>query len=158
MIAIRPATARDAAALDVMVRELAAIENSLEHVAATAETWTTLLSLPEVAVLVAEDDGEPVGFASTVRRLHLWSGREILGLDDLYVRDGHRDRGIGSQLMAAVARLADRENLLVTWGARLDNRNAHRFYEHLGAILNTKVVASWEPPAYRRHLQEVAYV
>jgi len=158
MVTIRPATPLDAPSLDTMVRELAACEDSLEHVAVDAAAWADILARPDVVVLIAEREGEPVGFVSTVRRLHLWSGKDILALDDLYVRPGNRDRGVGSRLMAAVARLADGDNLVVTWGARLDNRRAHRFYERLGAILKTKVVASWDPPVYRRHLQEVVYV
>lgn len=158
MATIRQATPKDAVVLDVMVRELATLEASLEHVAVNATAWSELLARPDVVVLIAEVGDQPVGFASTVRRLHLWSGREILGLDDLYVREAHRDQGIGKELMTAVACLAADEELLVTWGARLDNRPAHRFYERLGALLNTKVVASWEPKAYRRHLEAVAHV
>ncbi|MGW9586276.1 N-acetyltransferase family protein [Microbacterium sp. NPDC055455] len=152
MSEIREATPEDAAVLDEMVRELAAHEDSLEHVLVGAAEWRTLLARPEVTVLIAEAEGEALGFTSMVRRLHLWSGRDLLALDDLYVRPGHRDNGVGGRLMNAAARLASRDDLLVVWGVRLDNHAGQRFYARLGATLSTKMAASWSPDRYRRHL------
>ena len=152
MIDIRLDTDADAEVIDTMVRELAAHEQSLEHVHADAAAWRALLNRPDVSVLLAQHDGEVIGFASAVRRLHLWTGSELLALDDLYIRPGHRDKGAGTRLMTAVARLADREALLVVWGVRLDNHAGQRFYARLGATLSTKMSASWTPEHYRRHL------
>ncbi len=155
MVHIRQATTADAAALDDMVRELAAHEGDLDHVLVDANRWAQLLSRPDVRVLIAQDESGPIGFTSIVRRIHLWTGGDLLALDDLYVRPGHRDKGIGSQLMTAVARLAAEDNLLVQWGVRLDNHAGQRFYARLGATLNTKMTASWAPAQYRRHLAAV---
>lgn len=152
MIEIRVATPADVGVLDSMVRELAAHERSLEHVGVDEAGWSRMLTRPDVAVLLAQHEDEVIGFASTVRRLHLWSGTDILALDDLYVRPGNRDRGAGTQLMSAVARLAGRHDLLVVWGVRLDNHAGQRFYARLGATLNTKMSASWTPERYRHHL------
>lgn len=152
MVEIRVATSTDAGQLDGMVRELAAHEQSLEHVGVDEAGWSTLVTRPDVTVLLAEHENEVIGFASTVRRLHLWSGRDILALDDLYVRPGHRNRGAGTQLMNAVARLAGSDDLLVVWGVRLDNHAGQRFYARLGATLNTKMSAAWIPERYRHHL------
>ncbi|GAA4188687.1 GNAT family N-acetyltransferase [Microbacterium oryzae] len=152
MIRIRQAGTADAREIDAMVRELAAHENSLEHVQVDATGWQRQLARPDVVVLLAEDDDEAVGFASTTRRLHLWSGGDLLALDDLYVRPERRDRGVGAQLMTAVARLAAADDLLVVWGVRLDNSAGQRFYARLGATLSTKMTAAWAPEGYRRHL------
>jgi GNAT superfamily N-acetyltransferase len=152
MASIRQATTADAAVLDDMVRELAAHEGDLEYVHVDAAGWRKLLFRPDVRVLIAEDETGVIGFASTVRRVHLWTGGDLLALDDLYVRPGHRDKGVGSQLMTAVARLAADHDLLVQWGVRLDNHAGQRFYARLGATLNTKMTASWAPAQYRWHL------
>jgi GNAT superfamily N-acetyltransferase len=152
MTYIRQASPADAVIVDEMVRELAAHEDSIEHVLAGPEEWRALLARPEVIVLIAEEDGEPVGFTSTVRRLHLWSGRDLVALDDLYVRPGHRSNGVGADLMNTVAGLASEDDLLVLWGVRLDNHAGQRFYARLGASLATKMTASWTPAQYRRHL------
>ena len=152
MTVIREATPADAAVLDAMVRELAAHEGDLAHVHVDADAWSKLLARPDVRVLIAEDESGAIGFTSTVRRIHLWTGGDLLALDDLYVRPDHRDKGVGSRLMTAVARLAAEDDLLVQWGVRLDNHAGQRFYARLGATLNTKMTASWAPAQYRRHL------
>jgi GNAT superfamily N-acetyltransferase len=107
-----------------------------------------LLERPEVIVLLAECDGEPVGYVSALRQLHLWTGGDVLGLDDLYVRPGHRDAGAGRRLMAALAGLAAPEQLLIRWGMEVDNVDAQRFYRRLGATLRPKILAAWTPAAY----------
>lgn len=152
MTSIREATPADAGVLDAMVRELAAHEGDLEHVHVDKDAWSELLARPDVRVLIAEDETGAIGFASMVRRIHLWTGGDLLALDDLYVRPGHRDRGVGGRLMTAVARLAAEDDLLVQWGVRLDNHAGQRFYARLGATLSTKMTASWAPAQYRRHL------
>jgi GNAT superfamily N-acetyltransferase len=157
MLQLREARVTDAEALDEMVRELAAHEGSSADVQVVVEGWRELLARPDVTVLLATQSDEPIGFASTVRRLHLWSGRELLALDDLYVRAGHRDAGVGGRLMAGVARIAARDDLLVVWGVRLDNHAGQRFYARLGATLHTKMSASWTPENYRRHLNSQAF-
>jgi GNAT superfamily N-acetyltransferase len=140
-----PADARDAAA---MVAEIAAHEDESAHVHVDEGQWRTLLERSEVIVLLAERDGRPVGYVSAVRQLHLWTGGDVLALDDLYVRAGHRDAGIGRELMAALATLAAPERLPMLWGVEADNVDAQRFYQRLGATLRPKVRASWAPVAY----------
>lgn len=142
---VRRAGPADAAAVLAMVREIAAHEGTPDAVAGDLGTWTAMLARPDVVVLLAERDGEPAGYVSAVRRLHLWLGRDILGLDDLFVRAGFRDAGVGRLLMTELGALAAREGLAVRWEVREDNVAAQRFYRRLGADLRTKVVAFWRP-------------
>lgn len=146
MLTIRPATPADAATVNTLVREIAHHENSLEHVLSRAGDWERMLARPDVVVLLALEGDIPLGYASTTWRINLWMGTDVLALDDLYVREAARNRGVGRELMAAVARLAD--GLTIVWGARLDNGAGHRFYRRLGARLTTKVLASWTPREY----------
>ena len=92
---------------------------------------------------------QAVGYVSALRQLHLWTGGDVLNLDDLYVRPGHRDAGVGRRLMAALAAEAAPDQLLIRWGMEADNVDAQRFYRQLGATLRPKVLASWPPSAYR---------
>jgi ribosomal protein S18 acetylase RimI-like enzyme len=149
---IRRATAADADAVMAMVLAIAAHENDTAHVTTTTERWRELLARPEVVVLLAEDGHRPVGYVSAVRSLHLWSGGDILRLDDLYVDAAHRNGGVGRALMAAMARVAADEELLVRWEVLPDNDGGQRFYRRLGATLRHKVVALWHPEAYATHL------
>ncbi|TFV45143.1 GNAT family N-acetyltransferase [Blastococcus sp. TF02A-35] len=142
----------DAAELFSLVQALAAENGDAVPDAGTLEGWQRVLGRPEAVVLLARRDGAAVGYVSAVRKLHLWLGRDVLALDDLFVRAGHRDAGLGRLLMAELARLATAEDLVVRWEMREDNVAAQRFYERLGARLRRKVVASWGPEAQRRFL------
>ena len=145
---IRRATSADADDVAAMVGEIAAHEDQSAHVHVDVERWRTLLARPDVVVLLAERDGHAVGYVSAVRQLHLWTGGDVLALDDLYVRPGARGAGVGRQLMGALAALAAPERLLIRWGVEVDNVSAQRFYRRLGATLRHKVVAAWTPAAY----------
>jgi GNAT superfamily N-acetyltransferase len=147
-ITIRRATSDDAAVVATMVAEIAAHEDQAAHVHVDEAQWRTLLARPEVTVLLAERDSAAVGYISALRQLHLWTGGDVLNLDDLYVRPGHRDAGVGRQLMAALAALAGPEQLLIRWGMEIDNVDAQRFYRRLGATLWPKILAAWPPSAY----------
>jgi ribosomal protein S18 acetylase RimI-like enzyme len=147
-ITIRRATPADAEIVTAMVREIATHEDQAEHVQVTDEHWRQLLDRPEVIVLLAERDRDAIGYVSAVRQLHLWTGGDVLNLDNLYVCPGHRDAGVGCRLMAALAALAAPEQLLIRWGMEVDNVDAQRLYRRLGATLRPKILAAWTPAAY----------
>lgn len=143
---VRRAGPADAAVVLAMVRELA--EEDGDAVTSDEAGWARMLGRPDVVVLVAERDGVPAGYVSAVRRLHLWSATDILGLDDLFVRPGYRDAGVGRLLMSELARLAAPEDLLIRWEVREENLRAQQFYERLGARLRSKVIAVWTPDRF----------
>jgi ribosomal protein S18 acetylase RimI-like enzyme len=145
IVDVRRAEPDDAGTVLTMVREIAAHEGDADAVSGTPGTWAAMLARPEVVVLIAERDGRPVGYVSAVRRLHLWLGTDILVLDDLFVREGHRDAGVGRLLMGELGALAASDGLPVRWEMREDNEAAQRFYRRLGASLRTKVIAFWRP-------------
>ena len=147
-LTIRRAIHADAADVAAMVREIAAHEDQTAHVHVDEARWSALLGRPEVIVLLAERDGMAVGYVSAVRQLHLWTGGDVLDLDDLYVRPEHRDAGVGRRLMGALAALAAPDHLLIRWGMEPDNVDARRFYRRIGATLRPKVLAAWTPAAY----------
>jgi ribosomal protein S18 acetylase RimI-like enzyme len=147
-ITVRRATSRDAKALQVMLLELADHEGDGQHVHVDVDQWAQMLADPRVVVLLAEDIAGQLGYVSAVHQLNLWIGRDILALDDLYVRAGARNRGVGERLMSALARYAATEQLLIRWEMRADNDGAERFYRRLGAILRTKIIAVWPPHHY----------
>ena len=149
IVQVRAAGPHDAAVVLTMVREIAAHEGNASDVAGSPDSWAAMLARPDVVVLLAERDGVPAGYVSAVRKLHLWLGRDIYALDDLYVRDGYRDAGVGRLLMHELARLASAEDMVVRWEVAEQNAAAQRFYRRLGATLRTKVIAAWTPEAQR---------
>jgi ribosomal protein S18 acetylase RimI-like enzyme len=143
--AVRRATPEDAATLQQLLLELADQQEEGQHVRVDVDRWRELLAQPHVVVLLAERAGAAVGYVSAVRQLNLWSGRDILALDDLYVRSSFRDGGVGGDLMRALADVAATDQLVIRWEMREDNHAAQRFYRRLGATLRTKVIAVWRP-------------
>jgi GNAT superfamily N-acetyltransferase len=142
---IRRATVEDADAVMAMVLAIAQHEGQLEHILVSADTWRDMLGRPEVLVLLAEVNSAPVGYVSAVRILHLWSGGDIIWLDDLYVAESSRNGGIGAQLMREMAQLAAADGLIIRWEMQADNHSAERFYRRLGATIRTKKIAAWRP-------------
>lgn len=148
-VTIHRAEPRDGETIMEMVREIAAHEDQLQHLSVTTERWAHVLARPDVVVLIASRAGVAVGYVSAIRRLHLWSDKDVLALDDLYVREHARDGGVGRRLMTELAAChAAPDGLTVTWGVEPDNDAAQRFYRRLGATLRNKVLAGWSPGAY----------
>lgn len=147
-VTIRRATRDDAATVHQLVLEIAAHEGDLDHVHVSPERWSQLLERHDVVVLLAERDGVPLGYTSAVRRLHLWSGGDLLAVDDVFVRPGERSGGLGRRLLGSMAEYAAPEGLTVTWGVEPENVRAQAFYTGLGASLRAKVIAGWVPAAY----------
>ena len=84
--------------------------------------------------LVAEIDGEPVGFALICRGFEAHTGKRRLWLGDLYVRNSARRSGAGRSLMAAVAgRALDLDCEAVYWELWRPNTLGRAFYEGLDA-------------------------
>jgi ribosomal protein S18 acetylase RimI-like enzyme len=137
-----------------MVLEIADHEGSRAAVQVTTEGWSRLLTDARVTVLLAFAGAAPVGYVSAVRHLHLWTGCETLALDDLYVRPIARNRGVGEQLMAALADRATAAGLgVMRWEVEVSNVDAQRFYRRLGASLRRKVIATWalQQPTVTQH-------
>ncbi|MCT2281265.1 GNAT family N-acetyltransferase [Micromonospora chalcea] len=147
-VRIRQAGPDDAQVVDALVREIAAHEGESEHVGATPDRWREVLGRADVTVLLAERDGETLGYVSAQRRLHMWSGEDILALDDLFVRAEARDGGVGRRLMTALAERAAAERLVIRWEVKPENEAAQRFYRRLGGALFPKVVVRWLPDSY----------
>jgi ribosomal protein S18 acetylase RimI-like enzyme len=139
-----------------MMTELADHQGQGGALTVTVEGLHVLLHRDDVIVLLAERDHRALGYVSAVWQVNVWAGRDILALDDLYVREAVRDGGIGRALMLELATIANRSNATVRWEAETDNSPALRFYERLGARLRTKVIATWLPDGYARPLLPTA--
>jgi GNAT superfamily N-acetyltransferase len=90
-------------------------------------------TFPAAVVLLARVDAEVAGLAS-ISRLWPAAGADVsLYLKELYVRDGHRRRGIARELMAAVHAEARAVGAgRVEWTADRDNPPALELYAALG--------------------------
>jgi GNAT superfamily N-acetyltransferase len=88
--------------------------------------------------LIAEIDGESVGFALICRGFEAHTGKRRLWLGDLYVKTAARRSGAGRALMATVAsRAFDLDCDAVYWELWRPNALGRAFYERLNVEENS---------------------
>jgi GNAT superfamily N-acetyltransferase len=130
MLDIRPYRDTDCAGLSRLVREWG--EGLAPEEAEVRESALSLAAAGGHTIIVAELDGEIVGYAQTSRRRELLFAPSV-ELDQLLVSERCRGRGIGRALMARVetdARQAGIDCLKLS--SQLWRSQTHVFYESLG--------------------------
>jgi GNAT superfamily N-acetyltransferase len=142
-IAIRFATAEDIGLLLQLIGELAAYERAPDAVVASEEDLRRhgFGSQPRFEALVARIDDRPAGFALFYPDFSTWQGRPGLYLEDLYVREWARGRGVGRRLMARLAAIAIERDWPTLHFNVLDWNPARGFYHRLGI----KARSEWQP-------------
>jgi GNAT superfamily N-acetyltransferase len=139
-VQIRPATRDDVSAIAELIRGLARYEKLENDVVMTEALLDKALfgERQYAEVLLAEEDGRPVGFALFFHNFSTFLGRPGIYLEDLFVLPEHRGSGIGRTLLAHVAHLAvERGCGRLEWSVLDWNRDAIGFYERLGARPNS---------------------
>jgi GNAT superfamily N-acetyltransferase len=133
-IAIRFATAEDCPLLLRLIGELAAYEKAPDAVVATVADLRRYGFGPDrqFEAILAFVDGEPAGVALFHSRFSTWLGRPCMHLEDLYVTETARGRGVGRRLMTRLAAIAVERG----WGRIdfhvLEWNPARGFYHRLG--------------------------
>ena len=106
---IRPATPEDAGHIVRLVKALAAYEHELEDSVRITEADVMRDGFSEprrFEALLAEVEGEPVGFALYFHNYSTWEGRAGLYIEDLFVEERARGLGLGRALLTEIARIA----------------------------------------------------
>ena len=130
MVTIRAAKGRDLAELAEMIAELAAHHGDTAAVTPEQLERDLFGRMPWITALVAEADGELIGYTILVPLYRAQQGARGMELHQLYVRPAHRGTGIGRHLVGKAreqARMAGATYLSVS--AATGNFQAHRFYE-----------------------------
>ncbi|MFW5829681.1 MAG: N-acetyltransferase family protein [Planctomycetota bacterium] len=135
---IRPATPDDAVVLNAMVHELATFEHLEDVNESTIDSLRAELSRsdPTLQAVMAELDGEaePVGMATFFETYSTFAAHRGMYIEDIYVREQFRYRGIGSHLLRHLARIAkERDYRRLEWLSLVWNADALEFYERFGA-------------------------
>lgn len=136
-ILIRPGTRRDTGPILALIRELAEYEKLAHEVVADEAGLADRLFGPQpyAETLIAEVDGEAVGFALFFHNFSTFVGKPGLYLEDLFVRPAFRGLGLGKRLMTRLARIAlERDCGRFEWSVLDWNTPAIDFYRSLGAI------------------------
>ena len=131
---IRAATERDVPLILTLIKELAKYERLSHEVVATEEALRdSLFGERRVAeALLGYLGGDPAGFALFFHNFSTFEGRSGIFLEDIYVVEGARGRGVGRKLMAHLAATAAARGCARLDLSVLDWNPARRFYDRLG--------------------------
>jgi GNAT superfamily N-acetyltransferase len=135
MLRIRAATIEDVPLLKQMILELATFEKLGKYVTVTEETLQRdgFGPSPRFRTLLPEWDGKLAGYSIFFPFYSSFQGPGLF-LEDIYVRNEFRGKGIGKLLMEALAAIAVQEGYgAVRWEVLDWNQPAIDFYQKLGA-------------------------
>jgi len=138
---IRPGELADVPLIADLIRGLARYEKLEHEVVMTEEKLTdTLFGERRYAeTLIAESDGNPVGFALFFHNYSTFLAQPGIYLEDLFVVPNQRGHGIGRALLERLAQTAvDQGCGRLEWAVLDWNKDAIRFYEGLGAKPNSE--------------------
>jgi GNAT superfamily N-acetyltransferase len=133
---IRQAEEEDVPEILELIKALAEFENLSDEVVATEELLKiTLFGINSPAeVQIAYDKNNTLGFALYFRSFSTFLGRPGIYLEDLYVRENARGKGVGEALLR---RLAQRTREIgggrLEWAVLNWNEPAIGFYQKMGA-------------------------
>ena len=134
-VSVRFAVEEDTPLILSFIRQLAEYEKMLDEVVATEETLhDSLFKRNKAEVVIAENNGEPVGFALFFHNFSTFLGKPGIYLEDLFVQPQARGLGIGKALLSYLAKLAvERDCGRLEWWCLDWNKPSIAFYKQMGA-------------------------
>jgi GNAT superfamily N-acetyltransferase len=130
---MRLAVPEDTALVLQFIRELAEYEHLSESVFITEEILYEWILSRRIEVLLAEYQGETVGFALYYFTYSTFRGQSGIYIEDLFVRPSFRRLGIGTMFFHELARIARSSGCFrIDWMVLDWNVNSIAFYEKLG--------------------------
>ena len=136
-ILIRAAEPSDIDTILQVIRDLAAYEKLAHEVNTDRDTLARYLfgARPMAEVLIAERQGDAIGFALFFHNFSTFEGRPGLYLEDLFVRPDARGSGAGKALLVRLAQLAvERDCARLEWSVLDWNQPAIAVYRAIGAV------------------------
>ncbi len=133
---LRQATKEDCPLILSFIMELAVYEKLAHEVVATVEILEDSLfgERSYAEVVIAEYQGNAVGYALFFNNFSTFTGRPGIYLEDLYVSPDMRGKGFGKCLLAYLAKIAvDRNYTRVEWSVLDWNEPSIKFYRSIGA-------------------------
>lgn len=132
---IRFAEAKDAALILEFIRELAVFEGMADQIKASAgDIRVSLFEKRQAEAIIGEVEGKPAAFALFFHNYSTFLGKANLFLEDFFVREEYRGKGIGKAMLRRLAGIAvERGCERLDWLCLDENRAGKAFYQRLGA-------------------------
>ena len=140
-LAIRFAAPADVPTIASLIRALARYEKLEHEVRLTEDKLRDSMfgARPYAEAILAEDDGKPVGFALFFHNYSTFLAQPGLYLEDLYVHESQRGKGVGKALLVELAKIAVQRGCgRMEWAVLDWNVDAIGFYKKLGATPNSE--------------------
>jgi GNAT superfamily N-acetyltransferase len=132
---LRPATEEDVPVILKFILELAEFEGVRDQIRSTCEGLRDVLFVRHITdALIAELSGTPIGFAIWAYSFSTFTGKPTLYIDDLYVQEQYRGKGIGSRIFSRIAEIAyEKDCGRMDWYCMETNVSGKEYYHKMGA-------------------------
>lgn len=134
-ITIRIAEKEDVSLIFSFIKELAVFENLEDEVIGSQELLLdTIFEKKFAEVIIAEYEKEAAGFALYFHNYSTFLTKPGIYLEDLFVLEKFRRKGVGKALLTSLAKIAVERNCgRLEWSVLDWNKNAIDFYQKAGA-------------------------
>lgn len=139
---IRDANVSDISTLMELIRLMAEFEGCLDFLEATPKKLedTLFCENPLAFVLLAEIDGNAIGFATYHRIYSTFLAQPGIWLDYLYIKTEYRRLGVGEALIKYLCQMTQKiGGGRIDWIVATHNDPAIQFYEKMGAQIIQRV-------------------
>lgn len=132
---VRKATENDINLIENLIKGLAAYEKRPQDMTATQEDLRYLLFEKNIATaLIAEQSGEPVGYAIYYPVFASFAAKAGVHLEDLFLKSEKRRNGLGTKFFSEVEKFAKQDGFsYIEWSCLDWNEPAINFYNKIGA-------------------------
>jgi len=131
---IRKAREDDFKFVHALVKEFATFIKTPEKVSITVDQM--IKDKDFFNCIIAIENNTTIGFATYFFTYYSWTGKALY-IDDLYVKDSCRGKGIGTKLFDTLFDIAKEEKCIkVKWQVSNWNENAINFYKKRGADID----------------------
>jgi ribosomal protein S18 acetylase RimI-like enzyme len=146
VILVRQATAKDVDVIYDLIFAMAGHQNQERFITTDKRKLLEagFSESPDFGVLLAEFNGQVIGYLSYTWNYSIWLGSHYMNIDDVFVLEEFRSQKAGEALMLKAREVCQSKGLSrIRWEVQKDNHRAIKFYENLGAELNMKGVFRW---------------
>ena len=133
-IILRPATSEDVPVILALIKALAEYQRQERQVTVTEEDLRRdgFGTSPKFECVIAELDDKPVGLAVFHPTYSTWEGASGLYIDDLFVDEAVRGKGVGQKLISNIAHTARQRNYSYLALNVVHANPARNFYDRFG--------------------------